>query len=122
MYLQDENYVNLDKRDSRYGIGTAFIIIGFVVIVIIILSRSKKGFLTRQPTTRPQQQQQQQLQPEPRNNTIELHNQSENLEDYVPQYTATANENDLGFYDAEGKFHHVEKILDPPPPIHIKET
>ncbi|EGA75639.1 Rcr2p [Saccharomyces cerevisiae AWRI796] len=27
------------------------------------------------------------------------------VEDYVPEYTETANENDLGFYDERGEFH-----------------
>ncbi|CDH16190.1 related to Protein RCR2 [Zygosaccharomyces bailii ISA1307] len=30
---------------------------------------------------------------------------SNTAEDYVPQYTATANEHDLGYYDENGEFH-----------------
>ncbi|CDO94856.1 unnamed protein product [Kluyveromyces dobzhanskii CBS 2104] len=36
--------------------------------------------------------------------------------DYVPTYTAEANENDLGYYDSEGIFH-VNSKAEPPPPI-----
>ncbi|GAV51637.1 hypothetical protein ZYGR_0AF01080 [Zygosaccharomyces rouxii] len=39
-----------------------------------------------------------------------------NDSDYVPQYTATANENDLGYYDENGEFHLNSKgELYPPP-------
>ncbi|SCU81845.1 LAFA_0C07514g1_1 [Lachancea sp. 'fantastica'] len=40
-------------------------------------------------------------------------------QDYVPPYTATANENDLGYYDNEGNFHLSSKTdnTTPPPPI-----
>ncbi|EJS44319.1 rcr2p [Saccharomyces arboricola H-6] len=39
------------------------------------------------------------------------------VEDYVPEYTETANENDLGFYDERGEFHPNGKTeyLAPPP-------
>lgn len=42
--------------------------------------------------------------------------------DYVPAYTEEANENDLGYYDAQGIFH-VNSKAQPPPPIdaHVVE-
>lgn len=36
--------------------------------------------------------------------------------DYVPPYTEEANENDLGYYDAEGVFHVNSKAQPPPSP------
>lgn len=41
--------------------------------------------------------------------------------DYVPQYTATANENDLGYYDDNGEFHLNSKADLYPPPA-LEET
>lgn len=44
------------------------------------------------------------------------------VEDYVPQYTETANEQDLGYYDAQGEFHLNSKTeMQPPPPL-VRET
>ncbi|GCE99650.1 hypothetical protein ZYGM_000697 [Zygosaccharomyces mellis] len=46
----------------------------------------------------------------------------ENHSNYVPQYTATANENDLGYYDENGEFHLNSKgELYPPPPLETNE-
>ncbi|CAI4058457.1 hypothetical protein N7582_001112 [Saccharomyces uvarum] len=39
------------------------------------------------------------------------------VEDYVPEYTETANENDLGFYDERGEFHPNGKTEYLPPPL-----
>ncbi|CAI1908412.1 hypothetical protein SEUBUCD650_0D02360 [Saccharomyces eubayanus] len=40
------------------------------------------------------------------------------VEDYVPEYTETTNENDLGFYDERGEFHPNGKTeYLPPPPL-----
>ncbi|CEP63943.1 resistance to Congo red protein LALA0_S09e05974g [Lachancea lanzarotensis] len=40
-------------------------------------------------------------------------------QDYVPPYTETANENDMGYYDNEGNFHLSSKVENatPPPPM-----
>lgn len=41
--------------------------------------------------------------------------------DYVPQYTAMANENDLGYYDENGQFHLNGKNELSPPPFESSE-
>lgn len=38
------------------------------------------------------------------------------VQDFVPEYTATANENDLGYYDERGEFHSNDKTAYVPPP------
>lgn len=43
-------------------------------------------------------------------------------EDYVPQYTATANDQDMGYYDERGEFHlNAKSEMQPPPPL-VRET
>lgn len=44
------------------------------------------------------------------------------VEDFVPQYTETANEQDLGYYDEHGEFHLNSKAEYLPPPTLIRET
>ncbi|QID83336.1 resistance to congo red [Saccharomyces pastorianus] len=36
-------------------------------------------------------------------------------DDYVPEYTETANEHDLGYYDERGEFHPNDKVAPAPP-------
>lgn len=43
-------------------------------------------------------------------------------EDYVPQYTATANDQDLGYYDERGEFHMNSKAEMQAPPTLVRET
>ncbi|SCU80485.1 LAME_0B03378g1_1 [Lachancea meyersii CBS 8951] len=45
-------------------------------------------------------------------------------QDYVPPYTETANENDLGYYDNQGAFHLSSKAenTSPPPPLDTDEV
>ena len=40
----------------------------------------------------------------------------QHAEDYVPEYTETANEQDLGYYDERGEFHFNSKSEYIPPP------
>lgn len=44
------------------------------------------------------------------------------VEDFVPQYTETANEQDLGYYDEHGEFHLNSKAEYLPPPTLVQET
>ncbi|QLL34441.1 hypothetical protein HG536_0G03030 [Torulaspora globosa] len=46
----------------------------------------------------------------------------EGSEDYVPQYTATANDQDLGYYDEHGEFHLNSKAEAQAPPAMTGET
>lgn len=45
-----------------------------------------------------------------------------NQENYVPTYTATANDADMGYYDQQGNFHQNPNVKnpDPPQPAHIR--
>ncbi|GMM58319.1 Rcr2 protein [Maudiozyma humilis] len=43
-------------------------------------------------------------------------NSQQHVQDFVPQYTETANENDLGYYDERGEFHSNDKTTYVPPP------
>ncbi|CCD22810.1 Rcr2p NDAI_0A06560 [Naumovozyma dairenensis CBS 421] len=46
----------------------------------------------------------------------------EYVEDFVPEYTETANDQDLGYYDARGEFHPNSKVDYLPPPQLGEET
>lgn len=50
------------------------------------------------------------------------YNGPEGSEDYVPQYTATANDQDLGYYDEHGEFHLNAKAEAQAPPTLTRET
>ena len=43
-------------------------------------------------------------------------NQSEYPDNNVPPYTANANDNDMGYYDSNGNFHHVDSTKPVSPP------
>lgn len=49
-------------------------------------------------------------------------NQTENPEDFVPPYSANANDNDMGYYDPEGNFHPVDSMKPPssPPVAYVR--
>ncbi|RCK67362.1 Protein RCR2 [Candida viswanathii] len=49
-------------------------------------------------------------------------NQSEYPDDLVPPYSAKTNENDMGYFDAEGVFHANESMEYPPPPAHVRHS
>lgn len=106
--------IPLDKRDVFGDTGAArwaFFGIFIVVILIIILGtfrvNKKRGSNGLQPLygtrwmTPPSyvQSQTQYNQPTRRNQT------SDQPANYVPTYTATANDQDMGFYDQNGEFH-----------------
>lgn len=54
--------------------------------------------------------------PSYRQSQREYNRSGDAVHDYVPQYTATANEHDLGYYDEGGKFHLNSKAESPPHP------
>ncbi|RCK55009.1 hypothetical protein Cantr_04347 [Candida viswanathii] len=49
-------------------------------------------------------------------------NQSEYPDDLVPPYSAKTNENDMGYFDADGVFHANESMESPPPPAHVRHS
>lgn len=130
----------ITKRDGviagAVGFPIALFIIGIIVLFLIVVKRNRqKGVeqeLRQMRNTIPAPQSQarnSRLQRHGRNRqdlgtnemtstSMILSNQTEHPDDFVPPYTATANENDLGYYDVEGKFHAID-YLKPPllPPI-----
>ncbi|CAX44026.1 conserved hypothetical protein [Candida dubliniensis CD36] len=139
-YTQDQ-YVELSKRSAYSGSGIGIGIFIFIAIVIFVsmLGRGSQksknqtkqknntsgttlGSINLQSRNRHQsvvsiQQQQQQQQ-----QSLGTMTNPEN--DYVPPYTQTPNDNDLGRFDKQGNFHasnRPENVLlpSPPPPVYL---
>ncbi|RCK55010.1 Protein RCR2 [Candida viswanathii] len=131
-----DNYVELHKRDASFGIGTALILIGFIIAGLLIFittrrkQRSKVIATQQQPTTIPQTSQVLGRMAGPSTSEVQappmvhVANSTEIPDDFVPPYSATADhKNDLGYYDQEGKFHPsvaVTRVLTPPPMIYTR--
>ena len=140
-----DQYVELSKRSTGSG-GIAGIVIFIFIVIVIFISlvgygnkRSKRrnqknttpanitlGSLNlesqnvHQGVVRIQQQQQQQQQQNLGITTSPEH-------DYVPPYTQTPNDNDLGRFDKQGNFHLLNRPESvqpplPPPPVYLNPT
>lgn len=100
---------SLYNNDWSGGARWAFFAIFLVVIILCVIgtirvnkARSRRGVLPIYGTrwmTPPSYYQSQDQYNQPTNRDPEMPNA------YVPTYTATANDNDMGFYDESGTFH-----------------
>ncbi|EER34967.1 predicted protein [Candida tropicalis MYA-3404] len=144
MFLFHENrdivHQVLTKRDGTIAGAIAFpialFVIGILVVITIIVQRNKqKGVPHELPHMRnsipvPQplssgrvisyrdRQRQGSRTSEMTATSMIYSNQSEQPDDFVPPYTANVNENDMGYYDSEGKFHAIDYIKPPlSPPL-----
>ncbi|RCK67357.1 Protein RCR1 [Candida viswanathii] len=131
----------LSKRDGviagAIGFPIAIFVIGVIVVLLIAIKRrgqkdieqERRRMRTSIPATYPRSQF---PQPADRHRhslagtrvttSMVQPNQSEHPDDFVPPYTASANENDMGYYDSEGKFHTIDYIKPPalPPAVYTR--
>ena len=140
-------FVNLQKRSLGVIAGAA---IGIIVLVLFIFSliiayccsskrldeQGERALYTSQ-YQREEEAQMQERQQSALMNTFQCPliiynngaehnitpvNQTENPDDFVPPYSANANDNDMGYYDSEGNFHPVDSMKPPssPPVAYVR--
>ncbi|CCE78105.1 Piso0_000718 [Millerozyma farinosa CBS 7064] len=110
MLLQKRDWNNYDSLAAAGGARWAFFAIFIILILIVIIGtlrvnkkRAKQGinplYGTRWMTPPSYIQSQSQYNRSHGGDNMSVRN------NYVPTYTAEATENDMGFYDSNGKFH-----------------
>ncbi|RLV89235.1 Protein RCR2 [Spathaspora sp. JA1] len=126
MYVDHKVYTHIfQKRSSSGGAGFIFLanILALLIAVVIIGMVNKRR---RQRGVQPIYGTQWITPPSYRQSQNQ-YDQPDHIRDadlpssYVPTYTATANEHDMGYYDASGKFHpnpNVKELIPRPPPAH----
>lgn len=119
-YVGDSNSMG-GSRWAFFAIFIVFVIIMILATLRVNRSRSRHG---REPIygtrwmTPPSYFQSQNQYNQPTQRDSEMPN------GYVPEYTATANDNDFGYYDQQGNFHHNPNAKEPqvPEQIHHRTT
>ena len=104
-----DQYVELSKRSTGSG-GIAGIVIFIFIVIVIFISLLSYG--NKKSKRRKQQ-------------NLGITTSPEH--DYVPPYTQTPNDNDLGRFDKQGNFHLLNRPEGvqpplPPPPVYLNPT
>ncbi|RCK66723.1 hypothetical protein Cantr_02729 [Candida viswanathii] len=124
----------LSERQIGAIVGIVIFAVGWIIAFVFIFLRRRRQpprMQYQEPTVRygmPQQQQEGYAPPAPRPNMSGnardnaaaaggQTNRTEIPDDFVPPYSETADESkDMGYYDAEGKFHSIDYTKPPLPP------